>query len=327
MDYLKFLCNYPVLKRIVRDSSERTGPWRRFFFCGPLVNFVHKVKEENKQAFEECLDSDGRFLELLRSGDLKLYSDQLVHYLYLENPGRVSISLAFVAWLLDQWDLENQFSPDFALEALCIPLWRVIKAEVARRELGTAAQVFQEEMEREGLVDPGSLDQVPETPPRVDTEEGDLHLAEPAEVVVQESGEDTDPEMPPLEESEEEEEVEESLGEEEMEEVETEEDSDLEIVFSSQNEVHSPSHSPVVPLHLMRRDVASGLSESSSEEEEERVFTPLSGVAPLASSDSSCSDPEEEERVELPRGAVQPRASVIVRAPARGTGEERAPRS
>nr|QYW15025.1 E1B [Bat mastadenovirus] len=287
MDYLKFLCNYPVLKRIIRDASERTGPWRRYFFCGPLVNFVHKIKEEHKDDFAQCLDSDGHFLEQLRSGDLRLYSDQVVHYLYLENPGRVSISLAFVAWLLDQWDLDNQFSPEFALEALCIPLWKLIKAEVQKRDLGTAAQVFREEMEREGLLDPpASL--APETPPqREDTEEGGLHLAEPA--VVEESEE-------------------ESLGEEEMEEVETEVDSELEVVFASDNEVLSP-----------RLDVASGLSSSS---EEVACITPLSGTAPLASSDSSCSDLEEEEREEPQRGEPAHRVSVIVRAPGRGTEGE-----
>ncbi|ULR16480.1 small T-antigen [Bat mastadenovirus] len=299
MDYLQFLGNYPVLKRIVRDASERTGPWRRFFFCGPLVNFIHKIKEEHKADFAQCLDPEGQFIEQLRSGDLKLYSEQVVHYLYLENPGRIAISLAFVSWLLDQWDLDNQFSPEFALEALCIPLWKLIKVEIQKRDLGTAAQVFREEMEREGLLDPpASL--APESPSqREDTEEGNLHLAEPA--VVEED------EMPPLEESSESEE-EESLGEEEMEEVETEEDEDLEVVFSRENEVLSP-----------RQDVASGLSESSEELE---CITPLSGIAPLASSDSSCSDPEEEEREELPRGEPAHRVSVIVRGPGLGTGGE-----
>lgn len=311
MDYLKLLCSYPVLRRVIRDASERTGPWRRFFFCGPLANFVYKVKQDSKAEFEQCLDVEGVFVERLRSGDLKIYSHEVVHYLYLDNPGRVCVSLAFVTWLLDLWDLENQFSPDFALDSLCVPLWKLIKAEVLRRDLQGASQVFQEEIIREGLLDPsGTL--VPQTPQREDTEEGDLHLAEPA--VVQETsseGEQEDLEMPPLEESENEEEVgsEESLGEEEMEEVETEQDDDLEIVFASDNDVMSPTPD------LLRRDVASGLSSSS----EEDLFSPLSGIAPLASSDSSCSDTEGEEQVVPPSGEPTNRVSVIVRAPARGT--------
>lgn len=303
MDYLKFLTNYAVLKRIVRDSSERTGPWRRYFFCGPLANFIHKIKEENKQLFEQCLDPEGQFLELLRGGDLALYNTKVVTSLQFENPGRVASSLAFVVWLLDQWDLENQFSPEFSLEALCIPVWKKIKQEVAQRELGTAAQVFQQELEREGLIDPpGSM--VGETPEREDTEEGDLHLAEPA-VIQETESEGEEEEMPPLEESEEE-----SMGEEELEEVETEEDSELEVVFASENDVSNPTPD------LLRQGAASGLSSSS----EEQCFSPLSGVAPLASSDSSCSDPEEEERVELQSGRSAIRVSVIVHAPAHGTG-------
>ncbi|AMB43045.1 small T-antigen [Bat mastadenovirus WIV9] len=305
MDYLKFLTNYAVLKRIIRDSSERTGPWRRYFFCGPLANFIHKIKEENKELFAQCLDSEGQFLELLRSGDLALYNTKVVPALQFENPGRVASSLAFVVWLLDQWDLQNQFSPEFSLEALCIPVWKIIKQEVAQRELGTAARVFQQELEREGLIDPpGSM--VGETPEREDTEEGELHLAEPA-VIQETESEGEEEEMPPLEESESEEE---SMGEEELEEVETEEDSELEVVFAAENEVLSPTPD------LLRQAAVSGLSSSS----EEQCFSPLSGVAPLASSDSSCSEPEEEERVVPPSGGRAIRVSVIVHAPAQGTG-------
>ncbi|AMB43111.1 E1B protein [Bat mastadenovirus WIV11] len=305
MDYLKFLSNYAVLKRIVRDSSERTGPWRRYFFCGPLVNFVHKIKLDHKEEFEQCLDAEGIFLDRLRSGDLSVYNTQVVLHLHLENPGRVAASIAFVAWLLDQWDLQNQFSPDFSLDALCIPLWKLIRAEVCNRDLSAAARVFQEELEREGLIDPPET-LAEESPERADNEEGDLHLAEPA--VVQETGsEEEDEEMPPLEESEEESE---SLGEEELEEVETEGDSELEVVFASENEVLSPTPD------LLRQGAASGLSSSS----EEVCFSPLSGVAPLASSDSSCSEPEGEERVAPPSGGRAIRVSVIVHAPAQGTG-------
>lgn len=294
MDYLTFLCNYPVLKRIIRDASDRTGPWRRYLFCGPLANFVNKIKEEHSEDFANCLDADGHFLRQLRSGDFSLYSEQVVNYLFLQNQGRVAVSLAFVSWLLDRCDNQNQFSPDFVLDSLCIPLWRLIKQEVEKREGGEAAQVFQEEMQREGLLPPPAC-LVQETPERVDGEVEDLHLAEPA-VVEESSGE------------------EESLGEEEMEEVETEADSELEVVFASENEVLSQTPD------LLRLDVASGLSNSS--EELEICTSQLSGIAPLASSDSSCSEAEEEEKVEPPSVEPPHRVSVIVHAPARGTGEE-----
>uniref|UniRef100_A0AAU6S560 E1B 19 kDa protein n=1 Tax=Rhinolophus ferrumequinum adenovirus TaxID=3140013 RepID=A0AAU6S560_9ADEN len=279
MDYLKFLSTYSVLRRVLRDSSERTGDWRRYFFCGPLANFVCKVKRDYKTDFEECLDPHGLFVEQLLSGDLELYITRVVPTLQLDSPGRIATSLAFVAYLLDIWDCNNQFSPDFSLDALCIPLWKAICEKVRAGNLQGAAAVFQQEMEREGLLLPQIL--VPETPLRVDSENGDLHLAEMVEVADSQG----DQEVPIAAQ---EVIVVDSDSEEESVEVETEGDSELEVVFESNSDSSQRRGTPYPDVRGME-----GMLSSSSEEE---IFSPLSGVAPLASSDSCYSDSEEEDQ-------------------------------
>lgn len=283
MDYLRFLSQYPVLRRVIRDSSERTGPWRRFFFCGPLVNFVHKLKTDCSQDFNDCLDPQGAFLARLYTGELDAYNHLVVNHLHLETPGRVATSLAFVTWLLDKWDNNNLYSPDFVLDALCIPLWKLIKERIQKENMEAAASAFQQELEEEGLMETETLvPQSPEQPQqvRVDTEEGDLHLAEVVEVVGESSC------------GEEDEDQEKVIAVASSSESEGESEGELEIVFAEANGFSQE----------MNRNRSLSSSSNSSVE----MFSPLSGVAPLASSDSCCSDTDEGDQDARLRGASLP---------------------
>lgn len=146
MDFLQYYTKYSRVRDIIRGSSARTSGWYRKLFCSSLINLAHTIKVEYKEDFLRLSPKDGAFIKALREGHTVVFDTFVAAHLKLDSPGRFIVTLAFVAFLLDQWDAENQFSSDFALETLTVPLWLEIKRWHSRLTDLTGERILEEPM-------------------------------------------------------------------------------------------------------------------------------------------------------------------------------------
>ncbi|ARE31877.1 putative E1B 19 kDa protein [red squirrel adenovirus 1] len=127
------------LRRILKCASNRAS-WFELLFMDKFTSLVRQVKIEKSAELQEMLEScsflDKPVIEMLKLG----YTVGLRYIVNAEvdvsSPGRLVASMAFLAHVMDVWEKNSDFLPDFILDSVAITLWQMINFRLKAMELG-----------------------------------------------------------------------------------------------------------------------------------------------------------------------------------------------
>lgn len=136
---VSFLADLATVREILAAASDR-ATWWQILRSSKFARLVRSVKNERFEEFKAMLESckfmEMPVLELLRDGYVIALKQIINTELDFSTPGRVVASMAFLAAVMDIWNDDCFFMPDFVLDSVAVSLWQMITFRLKVQGLG-----------------------------------------------------------------------------------------------------------------------------------------------------------------------------------------------
>lgn len=124
------LNDFKNLRNVLTCASVHASYWN-LIWASNVSKIVRKIKNENLEHFKElmsyCVVDDKSMLDWLCLGNTCGLKAMLKSQLDFSNVGRSVASLAFAAYIIDVWYDASEFSWDFVLDSVALPIWQMNK--------------------------------------------------------------------------------------------------------------------------------------------------------------------------------------------------------
>lgn len=122
------LLNLPYMRRLLRTASKKAS-WWDLLWADPFMKLVRRTKEQYRDDFRGLYDSYyGRGLPLsylLKQGYVFCLRTLIFEHMDFSTAGRTTSCLAFLAFVIDDWCDREEFSFDYILDSVAVPIWQV----------------------------------------------------------------------------------------------------------------------------------------------------------------------------------------------------------